>query len=817
MKNAKKIRIAAFAAIAALTLPAQGSAAPFVACATPSRDGNATIAGTTTVNSYYAGNGAANAGATSINIGAVDSRGVVTGIQAGDLLIVMQVQGASINNSNSTAYGGNNGFGRGGIALNLAGNYEYVTAANTVGTSGGTLSLRNPLENSYLSADPGNGTSGTQDGRRSFQVIKVRQYRDLTVSGTVTAPVWNGATGGMVALDVSGQFTLNGSIDVTGKGFRGGGGINSTAGLPYSNASVPDFATNPLLNTAHGSKGEGISGTPYRTFDGTTVTLNAITGMPGRYSNARGAPANAGGGGTDGNPTANDQNSGGGGGSNAGLGGQGGYSWCVNYNNFNGCPQTGGTGGVGLGSGGRGRMYFGGGGGAGSINNNTGLNGNGNGASGMPGGGAILVRAGSATGAGSLIADGFSREMGVTNDGSGGGGAGGTIQYFVRNTSSAFRASARGSNGVSNTGGGASHGPGGGASGGYIISNVNLVTDVSPGLAGTTSPSNAYGANYGAIDGNSGFVDTAYAANSIPGTAYSGSECSPIISKSFSPGSIAANGTSRLTVTIENPNPTLPMSALAASDPYPTGVTNAPAPSGATTCTGATVTANAGANSSSVANGSIAAAASCTFAANVTAANGGTYNNLIPAGNVTAAIGGGTTAAANDARATLTVTPGLTISKSVVAAFDPVNGLTNPTSIPGAYVQYSLTVTNPSNLAVTPDTVVLSDAIPTNTRLIVQPLYSQQGLPGARGPFQYLDGVGSNGSATNASGLTFTYNGPADVNDSPSFSRNSGSAYDYSPSVANVSDVLVTNVRFRMFGTMAPNSSFTVNFLVEIQ
>ena len=57
-----------------------------------------------------------------------------------------------------------------------------------------------------------------------------------------------------------------------------------------------------------------------------TATDTTVEGFPnGSYS--RGAPGNAGGGATDADPTANDQNSGGGGGGNGGAGGTGGFGW----------------------------------------------------------------------------------------------------------------------------------------------------------------------------------------------------------------------------------------------------------------------------------------------------------------------------------------------------------------------------------------------------------------------------------------------------------------------------------------------------------
>src|SRR5207248_9420760 len=97
-----------------------------------------------------------------------------------------------------------------------------------------------------------------------------------------------------------------------------------------------------------------------------------IEGYP-NGSMGRGAPGNAGGGGTDGDPAVaynggNDQNTGGGGGGGYAGGGSGGYGWTP------GVPpgsQTGGLGGEGVPMA-VGRITLGGGGGAGTSNNATG-------------------------------------------------------------------------------------------------------------------------------------------------------------------------------------------------------------------------------------------------------------------------------------------------------------------------------------------------------------------------------------------------------------------------------------------------------------
>ena len=71
-------------------------------CATPGTNGpGGTLTGV--VNTYYGGNANAAAGAISITVGT--STGAVTPIAAGDLLLVIQMQDASINTTNTGAYG----------------------------------------------------------------------------------------------------------------------------------------------------------------------------------------------------------------------------------------------------------------------------------------------------------------------------------------------------------------------------------------------------------------------------------------------------------------------------------------------------------------------------------------------------------------------------------------------------------------------------------------------------------------------------------------------------------------------------------------
>ena len=329
------------------------------ACASPGGSGaGGTLGGV--VNTYYPGSGTAAAGATSIAVGGPS--GAATPIAAGDLLLVIEMQDADFDSTNTNSYGHGGAAAApasGYTALGATGQYEYVRAtsavvAGSVGVSG--LGAGAGLLNGYVTT-----AATATTGQRTFQVVRVPQYTTATTSSTLTAAPWDGSVGGVLALDTTDTLTLNGTVSVTGLGFRGGIGIMRTGAAGTANTDVVVSAT----AGTDGTKAEGIAGTPTQTTTG--------DGYPGGDA-ARGAPGNAGGGGTDGRPTANDQNTGGGGGGNGGAGGQGGNAW------FSGVA-TGGYGGVALPATSA-RIFLGGGGGAGTGNNFTAPN-----SSGAAGGG----------------------------------------------------------------------------------------------------------------------------------------------------------------------------------------------------------------------------------------------------------------------------------------------------------------------------------------------------------------------------------------------------------------------------------------------
>jgi uncharacterized repeat protein (TIGR01451 family) len=120
----------------------------------------------------------------------------------------------------------------------------------------------------------------------------------------------------------------------------------------------------------------------------------------------------------------------------------------------------------------------------------------------------------------------------------------------------------------------------------------------------------------------------------------------PLVAKTFSPASIAAGDTSRLTVTFSNEN-AQPISGVHFSDSYPSGLRNATPANLANTCGG---TASSTPGSVSLAGATIPPNGSCTVSIDVTAPADGSYTNNLPPGAVTSNAGSNA-----PAEATLTV------------------------------------------------------------------------------------------------------------------------------------------------------------------
>lgn len=482
-------------------------------CATPGKDGaGGSLSGV--VNTYYpaAGFGTLAAGSTSLNLGSPAGTGI--SITTGDLLLIIQMQHADINSTDTDSYGdGVAGGNASGYTSLQAGAYEFVVATsnlvagsvNIQGTGAG-----NGLINSYIRS-----TAGTQ-GQRTYQIIRVPQYTTASLSSGLTALPWNGSVGGVLALDIQNNLTLTGTVDLSARGFRGGGSIQRG----NSGGSTTEYRTTAATNR-NSSKGEGIAGTPRYVYSNINGWLD--NGGTDGYPNgdfAMGAPGNAGGGGVDINGT--NHNPGGGGGGNGGVGGRGGFTW--NSSPTNG-SNVGGFGGATV-TAAANRIILGGGGGAGSRNDSAGPDG-----SGGAGGGLVLVRTDTISGAGTITVNG-GNGLSSLNEGGGGGGAGGSVLFFAETSGSlaGLTINARGGNGglawPAQAGTNNAHGPGAGGGGGAVLTSTGgAAINASGGINGTTTTG---ALAYGATAGGSGTTST-ITATGIPGIV-GGASCQLLIS-----------------------------------------------------------------------------------------------------------------------------------------------------------------------------------------------------------------------------------------------------------------------------------------------
>jgi hypothetical protein len=442
-------------------------------CGIPGKDGDGSLV--SAPNSYFSGTGSSSAlkaGASQIELTST------SGLSAGDLLLIIQMQGADMNTSNSSSYGS--------LSNITAGNYEYVVVQR-VESNYVILKNSTPVQRNYINEDASATTT-----RKRYQILKVPQYDDLTISNNITVPAWDGSTGGVFAVDVAGTLNMNGyTISANGAGFRGGATVSQVgSGFGVNN----DYYFLSTRN-GHAYKGEGIAGTP--AYVGAGVATG--TDYPGGWGKGQGAPGNAGGGGNDADVANNDENSGGGGGANISAGGNGGDPW----NSTNYRAGIGGDGGKAF-SGSASSVIMGGGGGGGTSNN-------GNIPYGGNGGGIIIIHAETLTGTGTITSNGSGGMPGTPNtgnDGGGGGGAGGSIIISADVNNGSLILNANGGRGSDAETDGSAHGPGGGGGGGaiyYSFGSGNAPsTSINAGANGiTTTASIAYGSSSGSAGSSS--------------------------------------------------------------------------------------------------------------------------------------------------------------------------------------------------------------------------------------------------------------------------------------------------------------------------
>lgn len=664
-------------------------------------------AANTVLNEYAAVAIDAAAGGTSIEVtSAADLDSATFGtLGAGDLLLIMQMQGALIDTTDDEAsYGAVTDLGSAGL-------YEMVSVSEVNGNVIGITSACGGLVNSYSA----NGKT---------QVVRVPQLTALTVNGagSIVPDAWDGSKGGVVALHVRGQVVINGTIDASGRGFRGGAIDTSSF-----NGDITTLRSPLPLNGAE--KGEGVAG----------FAADYDVLFDGRYG--RGAPANGGGGG-------NAQQAGGGGGANGNAGGvysghgvmgsenswtldpaaganspgggRGGYTFSnrnrdaetVGPNNAdwegNFRRERGGRGGHPLSPSAESRVFLGGGGGAGDGDADA------DAGQGGRGGGIVLLIASDVSGAGRVLANGAAGGSTVTphTAGAGGGGGGGSV-VIKANSTAGIQVQAMGGSGgnqlINNTDlidcdpltigvvACAAQGPGGGGGGGFVAVASGPTVTVAGGVSGTTTSEalTEFPAN-GASNGAAGDATTTVGPLSL----CSGGDVSVTVTHAESPDP-APGETITYTITVTN-NELSKMVGVRIQDTFPAALTSH---SWTCTPTGAGTTCGAASGSGDIdMTVDIDASGTVTFVvtASIDPAATGTLANT-----ATVTRSSGTTdpdAANNSATDSYTLAPLADLSLTVLESSDPVDEKS-------AY-SYTLSVANAGPSVAT--SLTLTQALPSD-------------------------------------------------------------------------------------------------------
>jgi hypothetical protein len=316
----------------------------------------------------------------------IQASSTITGINAGDRVIIIDLKGSSIE------YTG-------------VGKYEIGFVQSVAGN---TITLTAPLANSY---------SGTT---HKIVIQRLPTYNSVTLvsGGVLTANSWSGTAGGIFAINSIGTVTISGTVDMNGKGYRNGAGCPGLNNGVFTGTQGESYAGNQNISTAANFGGGG-SGSYDAGGSGGGYNQTGLAG--GQATGGIGTPGTVGGSYSNPNLTVLLMGSGGGGGGGTG----------------DTCPRAGGAGGIGGGI-----IFINASvinltstgviqakGMAGAMGNSYCSNAAGSGGSGS--GGSVLLTAGTKTLSGTVSVVGGAAVAGRANGGyTGGTGGAGSGGYF---------------------------------------------------------------------------------------------------------------------------------------------------------------------------------------------------------------------------------------------------------------------------------------------------------------------------------------------------------------------------------------------------
>ncbi len=169
-------------------------------------------------------------------------------LKAGDEFLLINLQGTKTKYANT-------------------GRYEFLRVASLAGSQVNFTQAKN----SFYGANPGDDANiGIDVGQQRVVLMRVPNYEKVIVNGTLTGLPWNGLKHGLVVFRVRGSLLGNGTIQMSGKGYRGTTDENISCGESYGAFGTPCLGAGAWGGTQlHRSGGGGAHGT-----NGVTIDAN---------------------------------------------------------------------------------------------------------------------------------------------------------------------------------------------------------------------------------------------------------------------------------------------------------------------------------------------------------------------------------------------------------------------------------------------------------------------------------------------------------------------------------------------------------------
>lgn len=338
---------------------------------------------------------------------------------------------------------------------------------------------------------------------------------------------------------------------------------------------------------------------------------------------------------------------------------------------------------------------------------------------------------------------------------------------------------------------------GGGSSG---VQMETYIPWASLGFAGPTS----VGFHIGASNGQNFSAQTDDNMQGVGGNALSFADPA-MVSKTTNSPNIAGDSDFTFAITVTN-NSGSTVTNMQITDVFPSGVTWV-SDNSATLGTSTAYTVGTGTLVWTIPSLPVGNSLTLVIVAHATAVL--TTSAKVNSASITAIDQGDTDSSNNTVSVNFNVVPSpeFTVLKTQQLLSDPVNGVTSPYRIPGAVVEYTLSVSNSGAGAADVNTIEFTDPVATGTDLYVE---------AAGTPFVFVEG-------TPGSGLSFNFTNPADTTDDVDFSSTGCSPADwtaYNPAPAAVYDPAVNCIRITPSGTFNANAgtppSFQFKFRVRV-